>query len=100
MGTLLQEAGLPAGGCPELWNVERPDIVRSVILSYREAGAELLETNTFGGSPHKLGAYDLAARCEELNRTAAEINRLRDLLANEGRLRIQQEGRIEVWSAS
>jgi len=75
MGSLLQELGLTAGGCPELWNVDRPDDVREVMQSYREAGAELLETNSFGGSPHKLGAYGIADRCEELNRAAAAIGR-------------------------
>lgn len=75
MGTMLQAAGLPAGACPEVWNVERPEVVESILRSYRKAGAELLETNTFGGSPAKLGAYGLAERCAELNRAAAESAR-------------------------
>ncbi len=75
MGSLLQERGLEPGACPELWNAERPDQVRAVMRQYRDAGAELLETNSFGGSPHKLGAYGLDNRCEELNRAAAAVGR-------------------------
>ena len=78
MGTLLQAAGLPAGACPEVWNQEQPDAVGSIMKSYAEAGAELLETNTFGGSPHKLAAYGLGERCEELNRAAADLLRTKE----------------------
>jgi 5-methyltetrahydrofolate--homocysteine methyltransferase len=74
-GTLLQEAGLAPGGCPELWNVARPDAVRRVVRQYCDAGAELVETNSFGGSPHKLAAYGLADRCEELNQAGAALAR-------------------------
>ena len=73
MGTMLQDAGLLPGACPELWDIERPDAVAAVIRAYVDAGAEMVETNSFGGSPQKLGAYDLAPRCAEVNRRAAEI---------------------------
>lgn len=75
MGTMLVAAGLGSGECPELWNVTRPDAVRDVMRCYREAGAELLETNSFGGSPAKLACYGLGDQCEELNRAAARIGR-------------------------
>jgi 5-methyltetrahydrofolate--homocysteine methyltransferase len=75
MGTQLQAAGLPPGGCPERWNTERPEAVEAILRAYREAGAELLETNTFGGSPAKLAAYGLAAACEALNHAGARLGR-------------------------
>ena len=75
MGTMLQEAGLGPGACPELWNVERPDDVAAVSRRYAEAGAQLVQTNTFGGSPQKLAAYGLQDRCGELNRAGAALAR-------------------------
>ena len=50
MGTLLQDKGLDDGGSGELWNVERPDVVREAHRDYAEAGARILTTNTFGGT--------------------------------------------------
>ncbi len=55
MGTMLQERGLPAGGKPELFNLEHPDVVREVHRAYVEAGSDIITTNTFGASRHKLG---------------------------------------------
>jgi 5-methyltetrahydrofolate--homocysteine methyltransferase len=75
MGTLLQAAGLPPGAAPELWNVERPDAVEAVTRAHREAGAELVLTNTFGGSPARLEENGLADRCEELNRAGVAAAR-------------------------
>ncbi len=75
MGTMLQAAGLAPGGCPELWNTQQPDAVARVHQAYADAGAAVLTTNTFGGSPTKLAHYDLAERCEELNRAGAAIAR-------------------------
>jgi 5-methyltetrahydrofolate--homocysteine methyltransferase len=71
----LLQAGLKSGGCPETWNLERPDQIEAILCAYREAGAELLETNTFGGSPAKLEVYGLAGKCSEINRIGAEIGR-------------------------
>ncbi len=64
MGTELQRRGLAPGECPELWCVERPDQVRAVYAAYREAGSQIVETNTFGGSRYKLSHYGLADRAE------------------------------------
>ena len=50
MGTMLQEAGLDDGGAPELWNVEKPDVIAGILEQYASAGSRLLTTNTFGGS--------------------------------------------------
>jgi len=75
MGTALQDAGVPAGGCLELLNLERPETVRAVNQGHLEAGAELLQTNSFGGSPARLAAHGLEDRCAEINRAAASIAR-------------------------
>jgi 5-methyltetrahydrofolate--homocysteine methyltransferase len=67
MGTLLMEHGLPPGGCPELFNTEVPEVIESIARLYSEAGADIVHTNTFGGSPLKLALYDLEDRTGELN---------------------------------
>jgi 5-methyltetrahydrofolate--homocysteine methyltransferase len=73
-GTLLQAHGLRAGSCPEIWNVEEPDKVRSVAAAYSEAGADLVLTNTFGGSTLALKRHGLADRTEELNAAGARLS--------------------------
>ena len=75
MGTMLQRAGLTSGGAPELWNVERPDVVRSIYQGYVDAGAEIIETNTFGGNRYRLKLHNLQERVAELNRAGAALAR-------------------------
>lgn len=75
MGTFLQEMGLQPGDCPELWNLDHPDRVREIHLRYREAGSQVAETNSFGGSRYKLQNYGLEARVAEINRAAAALAR-------------------------
>ncbi len=74
-GTMLQERGLQAGECPELWNITRRDDVLAVARSYVQAGADMILTNSFGGSPIKLSHYGLQDRAVELNEAAAAISR-------------------------
>ncbi len=74
-GTMLQERGLQSGECPELWNVTRRDDVLAVAKSYVEAGADIILTNSFGGSPIRLAHYGLEDRAAELNEAAADISR-------------------------
>jgi 5-methyltetrahydrofolate--homocysteine methyltransferase len=61
--------------CTEVLNLSRPDMVREIHRGYFEAGADMVETNTFGGSPITLAEFDLADRTIEINRVAAELAR-------------------------
>ena len=72
-GTMLQAAGLKAGECPELVNLERPAMMRKIHKTYIEAGATILETNTFGGCALKLEHYGLAEKAREINIAAVHI---------------------------
>lgn len=74
-GTMLQQAGLPRRMPPERWNLENPAAVRQVSQSYVEAGADIILTNTFGGSRIRLKHDGLEARTAEINRTAAGLAR-------------------------
>lgn len=87
MGTQLFAAGLQFGDPPETWNVLHPDVVRGIQRRYIEAGAQIVLTNTFGGSRFRLAMHNLQGRVAELNRTAAILLRAeveasgRDVLA-------------------
>ena len=70
MGSFLMERGLKPGDPPESLNLTRPDLLGEVATLYLEAGAEIIQTNTFGGSPLRLAAYDLDGQTEEINRRA------------------------------
>ena len=75
MGTMLQAKGLTDGGAPELWNVENADAVESILEEYASAGANLITTNTFGGTRGRLQMHGLDERLFELNKAGAEIAR-------------------------
>ena len=74
-GTMLQKAGLAPGAAPERWNLERSDAIRALHRGYIEAGADLILTNTFGGSAIRLRRDGLEDRAAEVNRMAARIAR-------------------------
>ena len=73
MGTMLYERGVFVNVCYDELNATHPELVEEVHAQYLRAGAEILETNTFGANPVKLSPYRLEDRTEELNRRAAEI---------------------------
>lgn len=75
MGTLLQERGMPAGGCPEEMNRVAPEVVAGIHTEYVAAGADILIANSFGGNRAKLSNYGLADAVDELNRRAVELAR-------------------------
>jgi homocysteine S-methyltransferase len=73
MGTLLYGRGVFVNVCYDELNRRRPELVRQIHDEYVAAGAEILETNTFGANPVKLSSYGLAEQTEEINRAAAEL---------------------------
>ncbi len=73
MGTLLYGRGVFVNVCYDELNLSRPELVRSIHQEYVAAGAEILETNTFGANPVKLSSYGLEARTEEINADAARL---------------------------
>ncbi|MGH3662156.1 MAG: methionine synthase, partial [Micromonosporaceae bacterium] len=81
MGTMLQAANLTLDdfegheGCNEVLNVTRPDVVRGIHDAYFEAGADCVETNTFGANHANLGEYGITERIHEYSEAAARIAR-------------------------
>ncbi|MGV3721951.1 MAG: homocysteine S-methyltransferase family protein, partial [Actinomycetota bacterium] len=68
MATQLQMRGLQLGEAPERWNLTRPEDVIAVHRAYVHAGAQWLQTNTFGGSPARLESCGLSADVIQVNR--------------------------------
>ncbi|HKI95512.1 MAG TPA: bifunctional homocysteine S-methyltransferase/methylenetetrahydrofolate reductase [Gemmatimonadales bacterium] len=75
MGTMLYGKGVFVNVCYDELNLRQPTLVRDVHAAYVRAGAEILETNTFGANPVKLGAHGLADQTEAINEAAATLAR-------------------------
>src|SRR6266581_5888615 len=75
MGTMLYSKGFFLNVCYDELNLKQPKLVQEVHEAYVRAGAEILETNTFGANPAKLASYGLAAETERINQAAAELAR-------------------------
>ena len=73
MGALLYSRGVFVNVCYDELAVTRPELVQALHHEYVEAGAEMIETNTFGANPVKLSSYALEDRTEELNREATRV---------------------------
>ena len=75
IGTMLLADGLLPGTCLEKLNLEEPERLEKLTRSYLDAGAEIVLTNTFGGSPLRLALYGLAEQVEEINANAVRAAR-------------------------
>jgi 5-methyltetrahydrofolate--homocysteine methyltransferase len=75
MGTMLFERGVESGQCPEALNLTRPDLLEDIATAYLDAGADIIQTNTFGASPLKLAQYGLEKSAGDINRAAATVVR-------------------------
>ncbi|HEY0528105.1 MAG TPA: homocysteine S-methyltransferase family protein, partial [Gemmatimonadaceae bacterium] len=75
MGTMLYNKGFFINVCYDELNLRAPDLVREVHEAYRKAGAEVLETNTFGANRFKLAQYGLQEQVAEINRAATKLAR-------------------------
>ena len=74
-GTNLFNMGLSSGEAPEMWNIERPDAIRSLYRGAVEAGSDLFLTNSFGGNASRLKLHGAQGQVHELNRIAAALGR-------------------------
>lgn len=84
MGTMLFQHGLETGQCPERLNLEKPELLTEIARTYLEAGAEIIQTNTFGGSPLKLSLYGLDSQTEEIN--VAAVRAVREAIGHDAYL--------------
>jgi methionine synthase / methylenetetrahydrofolate reductase(NADPH) len=86
MGTVLYARGVFINRCYDELNISDPELILGVHQEYLQAGAEILETNTFGANRFRLGRHGLEAKVEEINRAGTELARkaVNDLLARQG----------------
>src|ERR1700722_9828290 len=75
MGTMILEAGVPLERCFEELCVSQPDVIRGIHEKYVAAGAQLIETNSFGANAARLSKYGFEHRVNEINWTAAKLAR-------------------------
>ena len=74
-GTSLFAMGLEAGEAPEMWNETKPDNITKLHQDFVDAGADIILTNSFGGTRHRLKLHQAEDRVHQLNKRAAEIAR-------------------------
>jgi methionine synthase I (cobalamin-dependent) len=75
-GSNLFERGLQSGDAPELWNSDYPERVAHLHRAFVQAGADIILTNSFGGTRHRLKLHKAEARVAELNESAARLARI------------------------
>jgi len=74
-GTMLQKLGLKGGECPEEWNITHRSEVRQIYKMYKDAGADVIQTNTFQGNRIKLEEYSLGEKTYEINYEGTRLAR-------------------------
>src|SRR6478672_10625468 len=75
MGTMLYSRGVFINRCFDELNLSAADMVRQIHQEYVKAGAEILETNTFGATRPRLGAFGIAEKLQDINRAAVRLAR-------------------------
>src|SRR5437870_11444419 len=75
MGTLLYSKGIFINRCYDELNLSQPDLIRGVHREYLQAGAEIVETNTFGGNSFRLARHSMADRVHDINLAGARLAR-------------------------
>jgi methionine synthase I (cobalamin-dependent)/5,10-methylenetetrahydrofolate reductase len=75
MGTMLYAKGVYINRCYDELNLSNPDLVREIHVEYIKAGADIIETNTYGATSHKLQQYGLEGNLHEINAIAARVAR-------------------------
>ncbi len=74
-GTTLFEMGLTSGNSPEFWNDTKPENIETLHQGFVDAGSDIILTNTFGGTRHRLKLHHAQDRVFELNEKGAQIAR-------------------------
>jgi homocysteine S-methyltransferase len=75
MGTMLNARGVGFDHCFDALNLTRPGLVEEIHRAYIEAGAQIIQTNTFGANRHKLAAHELGEKVREINQAGVELAR-------------------------
>ncbi len=82
MGVMLQKNGLSVGTCPEQWNISHPEIVKDIYISYRDAGADVIQSNTFQSNIIKLSEYGIKDMHYEINYQGVKL--AKEVMAGKG----------------
>lgn len=75
VGTLMQQAGMPTGVCPEQWALEHPDVISKIHKDYAAAGSDVVYTCTFGANALKLKTFGLESNVRDYNTRLARLAR-------------------------
>lgn len=82
MGIMLQKNGLSVGTCPEEWNLSHPEIVKEIYKAYRDAGSDVIQSNTFQSNSIKLSEYGIKEKHYDINYQGVKL--AKDIMAGKG----------------